>query len=457
MTRSPDLPIPSGPLWQILGGHLKTCVVVVLFTLAAAVFAADADKSLASAASVDAVLPQAEALYLDLHQHPELSFHEQRTAATLADGLRKLGFDVTTGVGKLGVVGVLKNGAGPTVMLRTELDALPVKEQTGLPYASHVTTHNDAGVEVPVAHACGHDIHMSAWMGTATLLSKARDRWRGTLVLIGQPAEETVGGASGMLADGLFTRFPKPDYVIAIHDESELPAGMVGYTPGYSHANVNSVDITIYGKGGHGAMPQTTVDPIVIAARTVLALQTIVSREIGPGDPAVITVGSIHGGTKHNIIPDSVHLQLTVRSYKPETRKHLLAAIERIAKAESEAGGAPKPPLVEFSDASDSVYNDPKLTEREVAVLERRLGKDNVVEMPPKMVSEDFSEYGKAGVPIVMFFVGAVDPAKYKEARASGTPLPSLHSSQFAPDLKPTLETAMEAEAAVMLDLLGKP
>ena len=204
-------------------------------------------------------------------------------------------------------------------------------------------------------------------------------------------------------------------------------------------------------------MPQTTVDPIVIAARTVLALQTIVSREIGPGDPAVITVGSIHGGTKHNIIPDSVHLQLTVRSYKPETRKHLLAAIERIAKAESEAGGAPKPPLVELSDASDSVYNDPKLTEREVAVLERRLGKDNVVEMPPKMVSEDFSEYGKAGVPIVMFFVGAVDPAKYKEARASGTPLPSLHSSQFAPDLKPTLETAMEAEAAVMLDLLGKP
>ncbi|MFZ3212101.1 MAG: amidohydrolase [Terriglobales bacterium] len=437
---------------------MKACIcAIVLCVASVTVFAAGADKSPSSTEAVEAVLPQMEALYIDLHQHPELSFHEQRTAATLADGLRKLGFDVTTGVGKLGVVGVLKNGAGPTVMLRTELDALPVKEQTGLAYASQVTTHNDAGVEVPVAHACGHDIHMSAWIGTATLLSQARDQWRGTLVLIGQPAEETVGGAAAMLADGLFTRFPKPDYVIAIHDESELPAGMVGYTPGYSHANVNSVDITIYGKGGHGAMPQTTVDPIVIAARTVLALQTIVSREIGPGDPAVITVGSIHGGTKHNIIPDSVHLQLTVRSYKPETRKHLLAAIERIVKAESEAGGAPKPPLVEFSEGSDSVYNDPKLTEREVAALQRQLGKGNVVEMPPKMVSEDFSEYRKSGAPTVMFFVGAVDPEKYREARASGTALPSLHSSQFAPDLKPTLVTAIETETTVLLDLLGKP
>ncbi|HYN14416.1 MAG TPA: amidohydrolase [Terriglobales bacterium] len=430
---------------------------ILMCVVTTPVFAADVDKSPASTAAVDAILPQVEALYIDLHRHPELSFHEQRTAATLAEGLRKLGFDVTTGVGRLGVVGVLKNGAGPTVMLRTELDALPVKEQTGLAYASQVTTHNDAGVEVPVAHACGHDVHMSAWMGTATLLSKSRDQWKGTLVLIGQPAEESVGGAILMLKDGLFTRFPKPDYVIAFHDESQLPAGTVGYTPGYSHANVDSVDITIYGKGGHGAMPQTTVDPIVIAARTVLSLQTIVSRELDPRDPAVITVGSIHGGTKHNIIPDQVHLQLTVRSYKPETRKHLLASIERIAKAESEAGGAPKPPLVEFSDASDSVYNDPQLTGRVVAVLRRRLGNDKVVEMPPKMVAEDFSEYGKTGVPAMMFFVGAVNPARYQAAKASGERLPSLHSSQFAPDLKPTLETAIEAETAVLLDLLGKP
>ena len=438
--------------------HLRPGLnAILLCLLAIPTFAAESDKSPASTAAVQAVFPQVETLYLDLHQHPELSFHEERTAATLAEGLRKLGFDVTSGVGRLGVVGVLRNGAGPVVMLRTELDALPVKEQTGLTYASQVTTHNDAGVEVPVMHACGHDVHMSAWMGTATLLSNSRDQWRGTLVLIGQPAEETVGGAAAMLKDGLFTLFPKPDYVIAIHDESDLPAGTVGYIPGYSHANVDSVDITIYGKGGHGAMPQTTVDPIVIAARTVLALQTIVSREIDPRDPAVITVGSIHGGTKHNIIPDSVHLQLTVRSYRPETRKHLLASIERIAKAESEAGGAPKPPLVEFSDASDSVYNDPKLTERVAAVLRKRLGNHKVVEMPPKMVAEDFSEYGKAGVPSVMFFVGAVNPAKYEAARASGTRLPSLHSSQFAPDVKPTLQTAIEAETAVMLDLLGKP
>ena len=428
----------------------------VILLLAGPALAA-ADKSPSSAESVNAILPQMEALYIDLHQHPELSFHEQRTAATMADGLRKLGFDVTTGVGKVGVVGVLKNGAGPTVMLRTELDALPVKEQTGLAYASQVTTHNDAGAEVPVAHACGHDLHMSAWMGTATLLSKARDQWRGTLVLIGQPAEETVGGASAMLKDGLYTRFPKPDYVIGIHDDAELPAGTVGITPGFAYANVDSVDITIYGKGGHGAMPQKTVDPIVIAARTVLALQTIVSRELGPSDPAVITVGSIHGGTKHNIIPDQVHLQLTVRSYREEVRKHLLAAIERIARAEAEAGAAPKPPLVEFSEPTYAVYNDPQLTERVAVALRRRLGDDKVVRVEPKMIAEDFSEYGRAGVPATDLWVGAVNPTKYEAAKKSGESLPSLHSSQFAPDLKPTLETAIETETTVLLELLGKP
>ena len=364
---------------------------------------------------------------------------------------------MTTGVGKLGVVGVLKNGAGPTVMLRTELDALPVKEQTGLPYASKVTTHDDAGAEVPVMHACGHDIHMSAWMGTATLLSKSRDQWKGTVVLIGQPAEETVGGASAMLKDGLYTRFPRPDYVIAIHDRADLPAGTVGITPEYAYANVDSVDITIYGRGGHGAMPQTTVDPVVIAARTVLTLQTIVSREINPRDPAVITVGSIHGGTRYNIIPDQVHLQLTVRSYRDDVRKHLLSAIQRIAKAEAEAGGAPKPPLVEFSEPTHAVYNDPQLTERAAAVLRRRFGDANVVRVEPQMIAEDFSEYGRAGVPATDLWVGAVNPAKYEAAKKSGEPLPSLHSSQFAPDPKPTLETAIAAETVVLLDLLGKP
>jgi hippurate hydrolase len=429
-----------------------------LFCLVAApILAGEAVSPPPAAAAVEAILPDIEALYIDLHRNPELSFHEVRTAAKLADGLRALGFEVTTGVGRLGVVGVLKNGPGPTVMLRTELDALPVKEQTGLPYASVVTTRNDAGVEVPVMHACGHDVHMSAWMGTARLLAASRERWRGTVVVIGQPAEETVGGASFMLKDGLFTRFPRPDFVIACHDESDLPAGTVGFIPGYSHANVDSVDITIYGKGGHGAMPQTTVDPVVIAARTVLSLQTIVSREINPVDPAVITVGSIHGGTKHNIIPDQVHLQLTVRCYKAEVRTHLLAAIARIAKAESEAGNAPKPPLVEVSDSTDSVFNDPALTDRVAASLRRRLGNDKVVQLPPKMVSEDFSEYGKAGVPATMFFVGAVNPARYESAKSTGTPLPSLHSSGFAPDTRPTLATAITAETAVLLDLLGKP
>jgi len=435
---------------------MKLCLPTILFCLVTVTVLA-AGKSPSSTEAVDAILPQMEALYIDLHQHPELSFHEQRTAATMADGLRKLGFDVTTGVGKVGVVGVLKNGAGPTVMLRTELDALPVKEQTGLAYASQVTTHNDSGAEVPVAHACGHDLHMSAWMGTATLLSQSRDRWRGTLVLIGQPAEETVGGASAMLKDGLYMRFPKPDYVIAIHDDADLPAGTVGITPGFAYANVDSVDITIYGKGGHGAMPQKTVDPIVIAARTVLALQTIVSRELGPSDPAVITVGSIHGGTKHNIIPDQVHLQLTVRSYREEVRKHLLAAIERIARAEAEAGAAPKPPLVEFSEPTYAVYNDPQLTERVAVALRRRLGEDKVVRVEPKMIAEDFSEYGRAGVPATDLWVGAVNPDKYEAAKKSGESLPSLHSSQFAPDLRPTLATAIETETTVLLDLLGKP
>jgi amidohydrolase len=430
---------------------------MLLCALALPVVSADTNLAPSSAEAVAAILPDAEAFYTDLHRHPELSFHEQRTAATLAEALRKLGFQVTTGVGKLGVVGVLKNGTGPTVMLRTEMDALPVKEQTGLAYASQVTTHNDAGVEVPVAHACGHDLHMASWMATATLLSKARDRWRGTLVLIGQPAEETVGGAAAMLKDGLFTRFPRPDYVIAMHDDSDLPAGTVGFTPGYSHANVDSVDITTYGKGGHGATPQNTVDPIVIAARTVLSLQTIVAREIDPGEPAVVTVGSIHGGTKHNIIPDQVHLQLTVRSYKAEVRKHLLAAIERIAKAESEAGGAPRPPLIEVSDSTDSVYNDPALTQRVAGVLRRRLGDDKVVQMPARMVAEDFSQYVEAGVPSMMFFAGAVNPAKLREAKAAGIRLPGLHSPQWAPDLKPALQTAIESETAVLLDLLGKP
>ena len=307
-----------------------------------------------SAAQVNAIYPEVEALYLDLHRNPELSLQEHQTAAKLAARMKALGYEVTTGVGGTGVVAVLRNGQGPTVMLRTDMDALPVEEKTGLPYASQVVVKSDSGPTVPAMHACGHDVHMASWFGTAKLMATNRQHWHGTLMLIGQPAEEIGAGASAMLKDGLFTRFPKPDFALAIHDDASLPAGQVGYTLGYTMASSDSVDITVFGRGGHGAQPQNTVDPIVIAARIVLALQTIVSREINPLDPAVITVGTIHGGTKNNIIPDEVKLELTVRSYKPEVRKHLLASIERVASGEAVAGGAPRAPLVKVEPAANA-------------------------------------------------------------------------------------------------------
>jgi amidohydrolase len=401
--------------------------------------------------------PDLVALYIDLHRNPELSLHEQNTAAKLAERLRRLGFEVTAGVGGTGVVGVLRNGAGPTVMLRTELDALPVEEKTGLPYASTVKARNDAGLEVPVMHACGHDVHMTVWVGTAARMAQGRGTWHGTLVLIAQPAEEVVKGAKAMLADGLFSRFPKPDYVIALHDSPKLPAGKMGFTPGFILASSDSVDVTIYGKGGHGAAPQTTVDPVVIAARTVLAWQTIVSREKDPQEPAVVTVGSIHGGTKHNIIPDEVKLQLTVRTYNRDVRQHVLDAIARIARAEAAAAGAAREPTVAVVESTPATYNDLKLTARVAAALRRQLGADNVVEAPREMASEDFSEYGLAGVPAVMVRLGAAEPAALAKAQAEGHELPSLHSSLFAPDRDPTLRTGVAAEVAMLLDLLAGP
>jgi len=398
--------------------------------------------------TVDAVAPELHALYVDLHQHPELSLKEERTAEVLAAALKKHGYEVTTGVGKTGVVGVLKNGPGPTVMLRTELDALPVAEKTGLPYASQVPD---------VMHACGHDVHMSAWVGTAAVLAANKQRWQGTVVFIGQPAEETVGGARAMIADGLFTRFPKPDYVIAVHDTSDAPAGTASWVPGYAMANVDSADVTIFGKGGHGARPEMTIDPIVIASRTVLALQTIVAREKDPSEPAVITVGSIHGGTKHNIIPDDVKLQITVRTYKPEVRAQMRAAIERIVKGEAMTAGAPREPLVAFSQGQDATYNDPALTKRLAPVLARALGDANVSEGRPEMVSEDFGELGKAArAPSVLFRVGAVAPARFAAAKASGERLPALHSSTFAPDPDRTIRTGAAVLTASVLDLLKR-
>ena len=403
---------------------------------------------------VNGVYPKVEQLYIDLHAHPELSLHETQTAAKLAESLRGLGYDVTTGVGGTGVVALLKNGAGPTVMLRTELDALPLEEKTGLPFASRVHATDDSGADVAVMHACGHDIHMAALVGTATLMARDQQAWHGTLMLIGQPAEERAMGAEAMLKDGLFTRFPKPDIAFAMHDGNGLPAGKVGFTPGFSLTSADSVDIVIYGKGGHGATPQNTVDPIVIAARTILALQTIVSREISPQDPAIITVGSIHGGTKHNIIPDQVKLQLTVRAYKPEVRKHLLDGIARIARAEAEAANAPRPPDVKVVESTPAQYNDPKLVERIAASLRQQFGDANVVQGPPGTPSDDFAEFGQAGVPSAMFSLGAANPEKWEEARKTGNPLPSNHSPFFAPDYNPTLHTAVLAETRVLMDLM---
>ena len=408
-------------------------------------------------AQVDSVYPQAEALYMDLHRHPELSLYEVNTSAKLAARVRELGYEVTDKVGGTGVVAILRNGPGPTIMLRTELDALPVEEKTGLPYASTVRTKDDAGHDVGVMHACGHDIHMAAWVGTATIMAHTKSEWHGTLVLIAQPAEERVMGAKNMIADGLFTRFPKPDVGVALHTGNNLPAGEVGFTPAYAASNADSVNITIYGKGGHGASPESTVDPIVIAARVVLTLQTIVSRETKAGDAAVITVGYIQGGTKNNIIPDEVHLGLTVRSYTPEVRKHLLAAIERVAKAEAQAADAPKAPLVQLTESTDALYNDPKLAERLSQVLTQALGPGRVQKEPPIMASEDYSYFVEAGVPSFYFWLGVADPAKFKEAKATGVPLPSNHSPFFAPDMEPSLKTAIESEVVVLRNLLALP
>jgi len=427
--------------------------VLVLLLASVLAFAADAPHP-GLADQVNDIYPKIEQLYIDLHSHPELSMHETRTAARLADTLRGLGYDVTTAVGGTGVVALLKNGAGPTVMLRTELDALPVEEKTGWPFASREHAKDDSGAEVPIMHACGHDVHMAALVGTATLMVHDRQAWHGTLVLIGQPSEERASGAAAMLKDGLFTRFSKPDIAFAMHDGNNLPAGKVGFTPGFSLTSADSVDIVIYGKGGHGATPQDTVDPIVIAARTVLALQTIVSREINPQDPAIITVGSIHGGTKHNIIPEEVKLQLTVRAYKPEVRKHLLDGIARIARAEAEAANAPRPPDVKVIESTPAQYNDPKLVERIAASLRQQFGDANVVQGSPGTPSDDFAEFGQAGVPTAMFSLGAADPAKWEEAKKTGNPLPSNHSPFFAPDYNPTLHTAVVAETRVLMDLM---
>jgi amidohydrolase len=414
----------------------------------------------ASIADIDALYPDIEALYINLHQNPELAFQEVQTSAKLAERVKALGYEVTTGVGKTGVVAVMKNGPGPTVMLRTELDALPVEEKTGLPFASKVVGKNAAGQSTPIMHACGHDIHMSAWAGTARWMAEHKNRWSGTLVLVGQPAEEGGGGALAMLKDGLFTRFPRPDFALSLHDDDTMPAGIFGYHPGPFRSMSDAVTIIVHGRGGHAAMPMNTVDPVVLASRIVLSLQTIVSRENNPTDPVVITVGSIHGGSQANIIPDEVRLQLSVRTYTPEVRRKTLAAIRRIAKGEAISAGAPVEPEVISKDetaAGAVVYNDPVLTARLAKALKANLGEKNVQEMPAKMTSEDFSEYWNSGrVPSALLHIGAVNSARFAEIQKSGIPGPAPHSPEWAPDREPTLKSAIRAEVTELLELLQR-
>lgn len=411
--------------------------------------------------AVAADLPALVTLYQDLHANPELSFQEVETARKLAARARALGFEVTEGVGKTGVVAVLRNGDGPVVMLRADMDGLPVIEQTGLPYASTRRAVPATGIETGVMHAYGHDTHMAAWVGTAEQLVARRDKWSGTLVMILQPAEEIGEGAKAMLDDGLYTRFPKPDYVLAFHDAAQAPAGMIGYAKGFALANVDSVDIVVPGVGGHGAYPHTTKDPVVLASSVVMRLQTLVSRELNPTDSAVVTVGSFQAGSKHNIIPDEARLQITVRSYSDETRKALLDGIARVARGEALAAGMPedKMPRVTVADPyTPATFNTSALTERVAALLTPRF-EGRVIEVPPVMGGEDFSQFYRAdreNVESLILWVGGVRAEEWAKAEKGEITLPSLHSPFWAPDAPVVIATATEALTAATLDLLSK-
>jgi amidohydrolase len=430
---------------------MRTAIVVLMLIVAIPTGFAVAQEKPAewSRRHIDELLT----VYQDLHSHPELSFREVRTAGKLAAELKSLGIEVTTQVGQTGVVGLLKNGDGPTIMIRTDLDALPVVEATGLPFASKVVAKDPKGNDVGVMHACGHDIHMTCQIGVARYLVANRDAWRGTVMFVGQPAEEVGNGAQAMLKDGLFTKFPRPKYALALHVDAALPTGKVGFRAGYILANVDSVDIVMRGKGGHGAFPHTTIDPVVQAAHLIVDLQSLVSRENSPFEPAVVTVGSIHGGTKHNIIGDNCRLQLTVRSYAPEVRERLLEGIRRKAKAAALSAGAPEP-TVEFSDATPATRNDEALVERVVPVFRQVLGDDNVIPVEPSMGGEDFSEYGLAGVPIFMFRLGSVSADRLAAMKKDGKTPPSLHSPFYYPDAKEAITTGVTAMSAALLDLL---
>ena len=436
-----------------------------LLWLAAAAMTATITSPAGAAALSDAIradMPQLMALYRDLHANPELSMQEVRTPAKLAAEMKKLGFQVTEKVGKTGVVAVMKNGAGPVLMIRADMDALPVVEQTGLPFASKIRATARSGVETGVMHACGHDTHMASFIGTARRLAAMKDQWSGTLVMILQPGEETGEGAKAMLDDGLYTRFPKPQYALAFHDAATLPAGAIGITPGYALANVDSVDITVKGVGGHGAYPHTTKDPIVLASRIVTALQTLVARENNPLDPAVVTVGSFQGGAKHNIVPDEAKLQLTVRSYKPEVRKLLLDGIRRIVRGEAIAAGLPddRMPVVTIREAefTPATFNTEKFGDRALALFQQHFGPERATTTPAVMGGEDFSRFWLADKSIesLIFWVGGTPRAKWDAVNGDTLKLPSLHSPFWAPEADTVISTATEALTVAALDVLKK-
>src|SRR5438132_2746536 len=445
-------------IWRLWIFSLSTVISIP-------VFAQQTPLSLA-----DAELPSLLAIYKDIHSHPELSGYKERTSALIAKELHAAGCEVTENFGKYddpklkgyGVIGVMKNGDGPTVLVRTDMDALPVEEETGLPYASKLTAKNDEGKDVHVMHACGHDAHIAAFIGTMRALQQLRNEWQGTIMFIGQPAEETGNGARALLKGGLYNRFGKPNFALGFHDKADLEIGHIAVTEGPTYANVDSVNITVRGIGGHGAYPHKTKDPIVLSAEIINALQTIASRENNPLEPIVVTVGSIHGGTKHNIIPDEVKMQLTVRTYKSDVRDRVLAAIDQIAKGIAAAAGVPpeRAPIVKIlqDQFTPATYNNPELTKRLVAVWKNVLGPDNVEIVDPTMGGEDFSEYSLAdhSIPAVDFHIGAVDPAKIAEYKKEGKELPSLHSSKFAPVPEPTIRTGIIGMTTAVLELMKK-
>lgn len=439
--------------------HLILLISLILYTA----YAILGQKNIQN--QVDAIVesdyPRLDELYKYLHANPELSNMEKNTSARVAKELREVGFEVTENVGGYGVVGVLKNGAGKTILVRADMDGLPIKEETGLPYASKTITKDDKDTDQPAMHACGHDIHISVMLGTAKTLAQLKNQWKGTLVFIGQPAEEKVQGAMRMLKDGLYTRFPKPDYCLSLHASAALPAGKVGYCPEYAMANVNSVNITVYGEGGHGAYPHNTKDPIVLSAYLITQIQTIVSRQTSPFEPCVVTVGSIHGGSKHNIIPNEVKLLLTLRSYSEKVRDNTIESIKKIAKGLAIASGLPenKYPKVEIDNETGfALYNDPTLTDKVVKSLKSAIGEKNVEKVPPVMAAEDFGELGKVkpAIPTMLYWLGTIKQETYDEAQSTGLQLPPLHSSLYAPIPEPSIKTGIKTMSKAVLDLLGE-